>query len=122
MTNETHSDLAINDKVKYPDSSTDEIKRFTPPNPYNYTPSQLAKRSNTIATMAERHPTTPHAWICNLYDILEHKSLEEIKDILDNKLWEGAPKERQKGGTIANALTILEPGEDPHKTIPLVVG
>lgn len=107
-------DMTQAERDSVPVGSTDPIPRYVPPNPYKYTPSELAKRSNAIATMTERYPHCPHAWICNLYDILEHKSPEEIKIIMDTKAWEGPVKLRQNGGVIKDSFCVLEPGQDPH--------
>jgi len=107
-------DMTQEEREKCVDGSQEEIPRYVPANPYNYSPSDLAKRSNAIAKMHERYPHCPHTWICNLYDILEHKSLEEIKVILDTKAWEGKPKERQCGGVIKDSMSVLEPDQNPH--------
>ena len=101
------------------EKSTEEIPRHKMTNPYNYTDLEKSKRSLVIDVMISKYPHTPVAWITWLYDILEHKTPEEIKDIIETKAWEGKPKVRDVPGTIPNALTILEPGEDPHKSMVL---
>ena len=82
------------------------IPRYQEPNPYNFTPLQLAARTKALRDAAKDYPNVPTKWVEWLYDMVETKPKEEIENIINNKLWEGKPKERGAGGTIPNSLII----------------
>ena len=48
-------------------------------------------------------------WIGWMYDIVEHKSEEELLDIIESKKWD-KPKDRPKGGKIIGACEVITPG------------
>lgn len=65
-----------------------EIPRYQGENPYNYSNEDLAKRSKALKDIYRDFPSVNREWCKWLYDVLEHTPKEEIKDIMENNLWD----------------------------------
>ena len=92
------------------DETQPEIPRSKRPNPYEYTELDFAKKDLAVRDMLRDHPTIPEKWLSWLYDVIEHKSPDEVADIINNNKWDmPLNKDREKGGTIIGACEVLPP-------------
>jgi hypothetical protein len=88
-------------------SENTELEHAKDRNPYNYNELELLKKSNAVKALKEKYPKIPEMWICWMYDVVEHKTEEELLDIVENKKWEKV-KPRPQGGTIVGACEIIK--------------
>jgi NADH:ubiquinone oxidoreductase subunit len=109
---------AVAEQVKEGEFTTiNEFPRRERPNPHNFTEEQIARRDLEVRACCEKHPTVPEKWIEWMWDICEKTPEEELKNIVNNKLWEKPVKERITEGVI-QSLEVLPPGTD--LAIPLL--
>lgn len=87
---------------------SEELPRAKDRNPWNYDDFGLLKKENAVKALKEKYPKVPEMWIGWMYDIVEHKSEEELLDIIENKKWD-KPKDRPKGGKIVGACEVITP-------------
>ena len=57
------------------------IPRYEPPNPYNYTPDQLADKALAMAKMKIIYPTVDAYYAEMVYDMSENTKKEELDEI-----------------------------------------
>ena len=88
------------------EESSEEIPRAKDRNPWNYDDFGLLKKENAVKALKEKYPKIPEMWIGWMYDIVEHKSEEELLDIIESKKWD-KPKDRPKGGKIIGACEVI---------------
>ena len=85
-----------------------EIPRATRPNPYNYTPLQLATRDKAVNDMSKDFPSIPYKWLEWLYDTIENKDEKEVEKIINEGLWEKPVNTtRQLGGTLTEGNEVI---------------
>ena len=79
-----------------------DLPRYQAPNPYNYTPVQLAKRTRDLKQIVRDFPTVPPLWCEWMYDVIENTPPEEVEKIINEKLWEKPSEKFSKapGGTL----------------------
>ena len=100
------------------DPSQPQIPRTRVPNPHNYTELQLAERKIAVDDLIRKHPTVPEKWIEWTYDVIVNKDEEEVKDIVNNNLWDKPIKEkRETGGTLVGSCEVLDLGGNVVQTI-----
>lgn len=85
-----------------------EIPRYEEPNPLNYTNLELAKRKKSINDALKDYPNLPAKWIEWVYDLIENKPPDEVKQIINEGLWEKKLQERDLGGIIKGGVEIIE--------------
>ena len=69
-------------------TSIEELPRYQPENPYNYTSVELAKRTKALKDIHKDYPTVNAAWAEWLYDVIEHMPAEEVTQIMSENLWD----------------------------------
>jgi len=86
----------------------EEIPRYVEKNHYNYTPLEIAERKKHIRDAVRDYPHLPPIWVDWAYDMVKNMPEDELKDIINNKKWEGECKRKRDsaGGIIPNALVI----------------
>jgi NADH:ubiquinone oxidoreductase subunit len=89
----------------------DDIPRHKEENPFGYSAMQLAKRNKAIRDAIKDYPHLPEMWIAWMYDLIENKPEEEVEKIINERLWETEPKERQDGGVL-KCCEIIENKND----------
>jgi hypothetical protein len=57
------------------------IPRYEPPNPYNYTPDQLADKALAMAKMKIIYPTVDEYYASMVYDMCVNTKAEELEEI-----------------------------------------
>jgi hypothetical protein len=57
------------------------IPRYEPPNPYNYTPDQLADKALAMAQMKIIYPTVDAYYASMVYDMCVNTKAEELEEI-----------------------------------------
>jgi hypothetical protein len=57
------------------------IPRYEPPNPYNYTPDQLADKALAMAKMKIIYPTVDEYYSSMVYDMCVNTKAEELEEI-----------------------------------------
>ena len=65
------------------------IPRHIPDNPYKYSIIQMAERKRALRDLATDYPTLPYGWLEMAYDFEKNTDPEEIKQIINDGLWEG---------------------------------
>ena len=68
------------------------IPRYEPANPYEYTNLEKAERRKALRDMERDYPRLPWAWLEMVYDWHKHMPEHEVKEIINNGLWEGPGK------------------------------
>ena len=101
-----HEVLQTGIAEKIAEESSEELPRSKDRNPWNYNEFELLKKENAIKALKEKYPKVPEMWIGWMYDVVEHKSEEELLDIIESKKWD-KPKDRPKGGTIIGACEVI---------------
>ena len=82
-------------------SISEEIPRYEAPNPYNYTKTQLAKRSKALRDMQRDYPNLPESWLEMVYDFHENTDQQEVERIINEGKWENAGMfSKVTGGTL----------------------
>jgi len=91
-----------------------DIPRHQMKNPRNFTPIQLAKKDKELKEMQRVYPKTSPAWLEMVWDFVETKGEEAIKDIIDNKRFEVPPTKCRdvKGGVIKDAVSVERKTEE----------
>ncbi len=85
----------------------DEIPRYEPKNPFNYSKVQLAKRKKAVSDAEKDFPNVPGLWIEWMYDLLEQKTESEIEKLIESGEWEKHTNtERQHGGTMQSGEVL----------------
>ena len=93
-------------------SIDEEIPRYEAPNPYNYSKTQLAKRSKALRDMQRDYPHLPESWLEMVYDYNENTSQDEVERIINEGKWEAAGKfSKVTGGTLVCG-EILDPSRN----------
>ena len=69
-------------------TSIEELPRYQPENPYNYTNVELAKRTKAIKDIHKDYPTVNVAWAEWLYDTIENMPEAEVQEIMEKNLWD----------------------------------
>jgi len=85
-----------------------EIPRYEEKNHYNYTPLEIAERNKQIRDASKDYPTIPKMWVEWAWDMLKNMPEEEVKKIINERLWEGKPTRKRDydGGIIKDSLVI----------------
>ena len=96
----------------------EDIPRATRPNPWNYNNLELAKKDKAVKDAIKDYPNIPEKWIDWMYDIVEHKSKEEIEKIINEGLWEKPIKTRDTGGVLQNMEIELGLEDPPTDDTP----
>jgi uncharacterized membrane protein YfhO len=66
----------------------EEIPRYKPENPYNYTPLESAERKNTLKLMENDYPKLPYAWLEMVYDYTKSQNEEELEKNINERRFE----------------------------------
>ena len=85
-----------------------EFPRYEEVNHFDYTNLELAKRKKAINDALKDYPNLPGKWIEWIYDLIEEKPADEVKQIINEGLWEKKLKERDLGGLIRGGIEIVE--------------
>jgi NADH:ubiquinone oxidoreductase subunit len=94
------------------DTTTIEIPRYKPNNPFNYSEFDKSKRAKAIRDAEKDYPTVPPMWIEWLYDVIENKDPEEVKRIIENNEWDKEPEQKHTLGGTLKSMVI----ESPHES------
>ena len=99
-----------------------DLPRYTPPNPYNYTKVQIAKRRRDMKAIIRDFPTVSPMWCEWIYDIIENTPPEEVEKIINEGLWEVPSKFAKAQGGVLNTVecfnedfTIYNPLKEEQK-------
>ncbi len=74
------------------DESEILIPRHQPDNPYNYTPLQLTERKKALRDLEKDYPNLPFGWLEMVYDWHAHQDENVVKQIINQKTFEGPGK------------------------------
>lgn len=91
-----------------------DLPRYTKPNPYNYTQTQLNTRTSALREMVKDYPNVPPMWCEWLYDVITNKSQEEVENIINNKLWETPSKFAVAPGGTLNSVECFNEDFTPY--------
>ena len=69
-------------------TSIEELPRYQPENPYNYTNVELAKRTKAIKDIHKDYPKVNVAWAEWLCDTIENMPEAEVQEIMEKNLWD----------------------------------
>ena len=68
--------------------SINELPRYQPENPYNYSNVELAQRTKAIKDIQKDYPKVNISWVEWLYDTIENLPEAEVQDIIEKNLWD----------------------------------
>ena len=98
------------------DTTTVEIPRHKPNNPFNYSEFDKSKRAKAIRDATRDYPTLPPMWVEWLYDVIENKGEEELKRIIKNNEWDKEPEQKHDLGGTLKSMVIDSPPESESET------
>lgn len=84
-----------------------DIPRHEPENHYNYTELELAERKKALRDMERDYPNLPFAWLEMAYDWHKNANEDEVKKIINEKLWEAPGKFSEQPKIVDNELKKL---------------
>ena len=90
------------------DETQPKIPRAKRPNPWNYTDAECAKKDLAVRDMVRDHPNLPPKWCDWLYDVVTHKTQEEVEEIMASGAWDKPMNvDRETGGIIKGGMEVL---------------
>jgi len=95
------------------DTTTVEIPRHKPNNPFNYSEFEKSKRAKAIRDAEKDYPSVPPLWIEWLYDVIQNKDAEEVKRIIENNEWDKEPEHKYQQGGVLQSMVVESPPSSP---------
>jgi len=95
-----------------------DLPKYIPPNPYNYTKAELAKRKRDIKAMIKDFPAVSPMWVEWIYDTIENTPKEEVEKIINEGLWEGPSKFAKAPGGLLHTVEVFNEDFTPYEFPP----